>query len=97
VDLKKALKELQKRYGLRTLRIDSGGTLSAILLREGPTDEISVIMSPCMVGNANGTHFIDPAVSELPEPCQLRLRQLEEMENGSVWMKYDVVKKGKKK
>jgi 2,5-diamino-6-(ribosylamino)-4(3H)-pyrimidinone 5'-phosphate reductase len=82
VDLKKALKDLQKRYGLRTLRIDSGGTLSMIPLREGLADEISVIMSPCMVGNVNSAHFIDPAVFELPEPCQLRLRHLEELENG---------------
>ena len=95
VDLKKALKELQARYGLRTLRIDSGGTLSAILLKEGLIDEISVIMSPCIVGNADTAHFINPAVSELPKPCQLRLKHMEELENGLVWMKYDVMNKEK--
>ncbi len=97
VDLKKALKELRSRYGLRTLRIDSGGTLSAIMLKEGLIDEISVILSPCVVGNSNSAHFINPAVSELPKACQLKLRHVEELENGLVWLKYDVIKnKGKK-
>ncbi len=97
VDLKKALKELQAKFGLYTLRIDSGGTLSAILLKEGLIDEISVILSPCTVGNPNSAHFINPTVSELPEPCQLKLRHLQELKNGLVWLKYDVIKKRKKK
>ncbi len=95
VDLKKALKELQSRYTLRTLRIDSGGTLSAIMLKEGLIDEISVILSPCIVGNADRAHLINPAVSELPKPCQLKLRHVEEMENGLIWLRYDVIKKRK--
>jgi len=95
VDLKKALKELRSRYGSRTLRIDSGGTLSAIMLKEGLIDEISVILSPCIVGNPATAHFINPAVSELPEPCQLKLRHVEEMENGLIWLRYDVIKKRK--
>jgi len=96
VDLKKALKELRSRYGLRTLRIDSGGTLSAIMLKEGLIDEISVILSPCLVGNENSAQFIDPSVAGLPKPCQLKLSHVEELENGLVWLKYDVMKKGKK-
>ena len=96
VDLKKALKELQKRYELRTLRIDSGGTLSALMLKEGLIDEISVIISPCIVGNLHTAHFINPAVSELPEPCHLELRHVEELENGLIWLKYDVIKKSKR-
>ena len=91
MDLKKAFKELRSLYGLRTLRIDSGGTLSGIMLREGLIDEISVILSPRMVGNANSAHFIDPAVSELPEARRLKLRRLEELENGPIWPKYDVM------
>jgi 2,5-diamino-6-(ribosylamino)-4(3H)-pyrimidinone 5'-phosphate reductase len=92
VDLKKALKELQKRYGLRNVRIDSGGTLSAIMLKEGLIDEISVILSPCVVGKDETAHFINPAVSKLPEPCLLELKHVEEMEGGLIWLKYDVKK-----
>jgi len=90
VDLKKALKELQMRYGLRTVRIDSGGTLSSIMLKEGLVDEISVILSPCVVGKTHTAHLINPAVSELPEPRLLKLKHVEELEGGLVWLKYDV-------
>lgn len=90
VDLKKALKELQKRHGLRTVRIDSGGTLSAIMLKEGLIDEISVILTPCVVGRADTAHFIDPAVSKLSEARPLELKHVEELEGGMIWLKYDV-------
>ncbi len=93
VDLRKALKELRTRYGLRSLRIDSGGTLSAMMLKEGLIDEISLILSPCIVGNSNSAHFINPDVSELPRPKDLKLKHIEEMDNGMVWLRYDVVKK----
>lgn len=96
VDLKKALKELQVRYGLRTLRIDSGGTLSAVMLREGLIDEISVILSPCVVGNANTAHFINPDVAGLTEPSKLKLKHVEIKDDGLVWIRYEV-KKGRKR
>lgn len=95
VDLKKALMELGARYSLRTLRIDSGGTLSAIMMKEGLIDEVSIILSPCIVGNVNSAHFINPVVAELPESRKLRLKHVEEMENGLIWLKYDVIKKRK--
>ncbi len=92
VDLKKALKELQARFGLRTLRIDSGGTLSAVMLKGGLIDEISVMLSPCVVGNADSAHFINPIVSGLPKPCRLKLKHVEELDGGSIWLKYDVIR-----
>lgn len=93
VDLKKALKDLQKRYGLRNIRIDSGGTLSAIMLKEGLIDEISVILTPCVVGKADTAHFINPATSAFAEPRLLNLKHVEELEGGLVWLKYDVMKR----
>lgn len=45
VDLRAALEELADRYGVRTVRMDSGGTLNAALLRAGLVDELSVLVS----------------------------------------------------
>ena len=70
---------------------------AAIMLKEGLIDEISVILSPCIVGNSNSAHFINPAVSELPKACHLKLRHVNELENGLVWLKYDVIKNERKK
>lgn len=93
VDLRKALKEMRKKFGLRIIRIDSGGTLSAIMLREGLIDEISVILTPCVVGNADSAHFINPAISAFAEPCLLRLKHMQELEGGLIWLRYDVMKR----
>ncbi|NLX47281.1 MAG: hypothetical protein GXY70_03825 [Euryarchaeota archaeon] len=87
------MKELQARFGPRAMRIDSGGTLSSMMLKEGSIDEISVMLGPCIVGGSNRVHFIDPAMSELPSAIALRLRQVEGLENNMIWPNYDVVKR----
>ncbi len=50
VDLRAALVEIRKRYGVEVLRVDSGGILNGALLREGLVDEVSVLISPELVG-----------------------------------------------
>jgi len=62
------------------------------MLKEGLIDEISVILSPWVVGKVDTAHFIDPAVSGLPRPCHLKLKHVEELDEGLVWLKYDVLK-----
>jgi len=39
-------------YNIRTVLKDSGGGLNSILLREGLVDEISLLISPVIVGKA---------------------------------------------
>ena len=51
VDLAEALEKLHERYGCNVLRTDSGGELTNALLERGLVDEISLILSPCLVGN----------------------------------------------
>ena len=50
VDLAPALEELASRFGVKALRVDSGGRLSGVLLRGGLVDEVSVLIDPCVVG-----------------------------------------------
>lgn len=92
VDLGKALKILHSRYGVRTVRVDSGGALSAALLKEGLVDEISLIVSPVVVGNLSPTKMVNAEMLELTEPLKLRLTHVEKLEDDLVWLKYDVVK-----
>jgi len=50
VDLEKALEILYESYGCQTIRTDSGGALTSALLQRGLVDEISLVVSPCLVG-----------------------------------------------
>lgn len=53
VDLGAALEELSARYGIKLVRVDSGGTLNGALLRAGPVDEVSVLIHPSLVGGTS--------------------------------------------
>jgi 2,5-diamino-6-(ribosylamino)-4(3H)-pyrimidinone 5'-phosphate reductase len=46
VDLRLTLEELNARYGVRIVRVDSGGTLNGVLLRAGLVDEVSALINP---------------------------------------------------
>jgi 2,5-diamino-6-(ribosylamino)-4(3H)-pyrimidinone 5'-phosphate reductase len=50
VDLRKALQILAEQYGAKTVLIDAGTTLNSILLENGLVDEISLLISPFLVG-----------------------------------------------
>jgi 2,5-diamino-6-(ribosylamino)-4(3H)-pyrimidinone 5'-phosphate reductase len=52
VDYRKAFEILHDRYNCRIIRTDSGGILTNILLEQGLVDEISLIISPILVGTA---------------------------------------------
>ena len=41
VDLRDALEELNLRYGVKVVRVDAGGTLNGLLLRQGLVSEVS--------------------------------------------------------
>jgi 2,5-diamino-6-(ribosylamino)-4(3H)-pyrimidinone 5'-phosphate reductase len=50
VDFRVALEKLNVQFGSRKVRLDCGGILNGVLLREGLVDEVSVIISPSLVG-----------------------------------------------
>ena len=50
VDYEKALSSLNAKYGIKTILIDSGPTLNGVLLSKGLIDEISLLVSPVLVG-----------------------------------------------
>jgi 2,5-diamino-6-(ribosylamino)-4(3H)-pyrimidinone 5'-phosphate reductase len=50
VDYYKAFETLNERYNTKTILVDSGGTLSSILLENDLIDKVSIIISPVLVG-----------------------------------------------
>jgi 2,5-diamino-6-(ribosylamino)-4(3H)-pyrimidinone 5'-phosphate reductase len=93
VDLRAALEELHERYGAKTVRMDSGGTLNGVVLRASLVDEVSVLVHPSMVGReAAGSLFRVPDPSAGDKAIPLRLRHCETLEGGVVWLRYDVVR-----
>jgi 2,5-diamino-6-(ribosylamino)-4(3H)-pyrimidinone 5'-phosphate reductase len=91
VDFKLAFAELQKRYGIKAIRVDSGGTLNGVLLREGLVDEVSVLVHPVLVGGISPSSiFRAPDCKSPEESVKLELTHVEQLRDGIVWLKYRV-------
>ncbi len=92
VDLKEALEKLNEEYGVRSIRTDSGGTLNGILLREGLIDEVSVLISPKMVGGKNSRTIFDaPDLTSFDGVVNLKLTHMEKIKENYVWLRYQVM------
>lgn len=86
VDLRAALTWLASEYGVRTVRVESGGALNTALLLEGLVSELSLLVHPVIV--ACDTHAFLSA--PLPEGVRLELTHCESLSSGLVWVRYDV-------
>jgi 2,5-diamino-6-(ribosylamino)-4(3H)-pyrimidinone 5'-phosphate reductase len=88
VDLRAALEQLSERFGVRTVRVDSGGALSGALLRAGLLDEVSVLVDPVLVGGVTPRTFVrGPDPASFADVAQLRLAHLEALDDGTVWLR----------
>ncbi len=93
VDLRVALEELNTRYGVKLVRVDSGGTLNGALLRAGLVDEVSVLINPSMVGGTTPRSiFRAPDLTSPEDVIKLDLTHIEKLKGDVVWLRYEVVK-----
>lgn len=94
IDMRKALEMLNKKYGVGTVRIDSGGTLNSVLLDAGVVDEVSVLIHPFLAGGRADPTMFDPIKAGFAD-LQIPLTHIktEMVGNGLVWARYSVEKK----
>jgi 2,5-diamino-6-(ribosylamino)-4(3H)-pyrimidinone 5'-phosphate reductase len=93
VDMRAALEKLNSRYGVKVVRADCGGTLNGVLLREGLVDEVSLLLSPCLVGGTEPRSiFVAPELTAAEGAIDLRLERMEKLDGDVVWLLYKVVR-----
>lgn len=95
VDMRTALEELNRQYGVRTVRVDSGGTLNSVLLHAGLADEVSVLVHPFIAGGKADPTLCDPlraGITDLQVP--LIHQHTEVVGNGIVWSRYTLKNRG---
>ncbi|MCY1683629.1 dihydrofolate reductase family protein [Kocuria sp. SL71] len=73
------------------LILGGGGTLNWSMVRDGLCDEISIVMMPLADGETD-TNSLFEASSEhsSPLPIGFALKGVEPLEDGSLWLRYDV-------
>lgn len=93
VDLKEALEKLNALYGIKSLRVDSGGILNGIILHEGLADEIHLLIHPELVGGMNpNSIFQAPDISSLEDVIKVKLVHINKLKDEIVWLKYKIDK-----
>jgi 2,5-diamino-6-(ribosylamino)-4(3H)-pyrimidinone 5'-phosphate reductase len=91
VNYERALDELNLHYGVKMVRVDSGGTLNGILLRAGLVNEVSILIHPFLVGGAVPKSLFK--ASELVSAAgiiTLKLIHCEQVSEDLVWLRYGV-------
>lgn len=53
IDLTSLLKTLKKKYRVKRITIQSGGTLNSYWVREGLIDRVRIVIAPCLIGGTN--------------------------------------------
>jgi 2,5-diamino-6-(ribosylamino)-4(3H)-pyrimidinone 5'-phosphate reductase len=90
VDYEKALNVLNTKYGIKTILVDSGPTLNGFLLGRGLIDEISLLVSPVLVGTKS-----DKLLAHLnldSHNVNLKLLTCENLDKGYVLLRYKVLR-----
>jgi 2,5-diamino-6-(ribosylamino)-4(3H)-pyrimidinone 5'-phosphate reductase len=93
VDLREALEKLYAIFDIKVIRVDSGGTLNGILLRQGLVKEISVLIEPYLVGGLTAKSIFRAQDLKTPEGViKLKLTHFEKLQDNIIWLKYEVLK-----
>ena len=99
VDLQASLEQLASRYGIKVVRVDAGGTLNGLLLRQGLVDEVSLLVYPSLVGGERQSSiFRAPDLAAASAPAwqgsdgviSLYLIDAQRLKGDVMWLRYKV-------
>ena len=93
VNLGTALEELNTQFGVKSLRVDSGGTLNGVLLRNDLVDEVCLLLNPVLVGGISpNSIYKAPDLKTSEEAIDLKLIKMELLKNEIIFLQYRVMK-----
>ena len=92
LDMAEAVRKIGEILNTEEIILGGGGTLNWSMLRQALRVELSLVLMP----TANGeryTHSLFEANDDFatPAPYEFALKNVEALEDGSVWLRYDVV------
>jgi 2,5-diamino-6-(ribosylamino)-4(3H)-pyrimidinone 5'-phosphate reductase len=91
VDLRQALEWMNEKVNSKRVRIDSGGILNGVMLRQGLVDEVSIVISPSLVGGTSPkTLFVAQDLMSEEGVIPLTLISMERLKERYVWLRYKI-------
>jgi len=92
VDLRKAVDQLGKYFGIRTLLLEGGGHINGAFLQAGLVDEFSLLVVPGIDGRHNIPAVFDGLRVSKKKAVPLRLKSIERRRRDALWLRYEVVR-----
>ena len=86
VDLRKAVGQLGKHFGIRTLLLEGGGHINGALLQAGLVDELSLLVAPGIDGRHEIPAVFDDLSQSKKKAVPLRLKSLERRKRDTLWL-----------
>ena len=93
VNLGTALEELNLQFGVKNLRVESGGRLNGELLRDDLVDEVCVLIYPNLIGGISpDSLYTAPDLSSKEGVLDLKLLKVEKLKNEIIMLHYRIMK-----
>lgn len=89
LDFRPVLDKLGRLFSIRTVLLEGGDNLNGSLLRVVLVDELSLLHYPVINGAASSAAVFEQGEQPSP-PVPLRLRHVEQLPGGYVWLRHDV-------
>ncbi len=95
IDCTLASEKLKSLFGINTLLVSGGGYTNGSFLAEGLIDELSLVMTPATdASSKTSTLFETGDYIAKMDPVEFNLLDVEKLEAGGLWLRYEVVKNG---
>ncbi|MGC4076990.1 MAG: dihydrofolate reductase family protein [Rubrivivax sp.] len=95
IDFARLLRTLKAQHGVERLTIQTGGTLNALLLRQGLVDRVSLVLAPALVGGATTPTLVDgPPLRDAAELRQVKalvLNEVRRLQHSWLLLDYEVL------
>jgi riboflavin biosynthesis pyrimidine reductase len=89
VNLAKAVNELGKHFGIRTLLLEGGGHINGAFLQAGLVDEVSLLVVPGIDGRHDIPAVFDGVGPTRKKAVPLRLKSVERRGRDALWIRYE--------
>jgi len=90
IDLRKVLRTLRARFGIRKLLLEGGGTINGSFLAANLIDELSVLIAPVADGSV-GTPTLFDVANRRSHARKLKLIAVQKLAGNIVWLRYRVI------
>ena len=99
IDFVNLFEQLKSKYGIKSMTIQTGGTLNSVLLREKLIDKISIVVAPVLIGGKETSTLIDgeslQTFEELKKIKALKLIENKTLNDSYINLKYEIINETK--